>query len=294
MNTTRNLVDLARRAAAPMAAALAMALLPVAEVRAAAESPSPLIRPYTLTFGSYFTAVDTDVSAEEDLENRGTRIDFESNLDFAAREELFRLEGQFLIKPRHQINFGYYELSRSASDILTREIEWRGQVFPVDAEVSGFFNTDVVELSYTWWWIANDTWVLGLNGGLQKIGLDIGVDLATANSGRGVGTDVAVDELVPLIGMEARRRITDQMMFRGVVRHIRWSDLGDLSKVALTDLSVGFEHQTFERLGIGLAFKLLSFDLDVEKRFISGEADYSISGVEFFFRYGFGGGSATP
>ncbi len=258
---------------------------------AAQDTFSPLLDRYSFTLGSYFTQVNSDVQANNPETGFGEKVDFETDLKFGNSDELFRLEGQFILKRRHQINVAYYDLNRSASNTITREIEWRERVFPVSAEVEGFFNTEVVELSYTYWWIARDKVVFGVNGGIQMIGIDVGVDLVERTAGT-LAADLGVNEPVPLIGFEVRSKLTDKLMFRGIGRFVSVSDLGDLSKVSVTDFSVGLEHRTFGTGGFGIAYKALDIDLEIEKdlplnRKLTGGVDYGFGGVEVFLRFWF-------
>lgn len=252
---------------------------------------SPLLDRYTFTLGSYFTSVNSDVQANNEETGRGDRVDFESELGFGNSDELFRFEGQFLLKRRHQINVAYYDLSRSASNTISRQIEWRDRVFPINANVEGFFNTEVSELSYTYWWVARDKLVFGVNAGIQMIGIDVGVDLVERTTGA-LSTDVGVDAPVPLVGFELRSRLSEKLMFRGVGRIVTWSNIEEISKVTVSDLSVGLEHRTFGKGGFGIAYKALNFDVDVEKdlplnRKLTGGVDYGFGGVEVFLRFWF-------
>ena len=258
---------------------------------AAQDTFSPLLDRYAFTLGSYFTSVNSDVQANNPETGFGDRVDFESDLGFGNSDELFRFEGQFIFKRRHQLNVAYYDLNRSASNLIERQIEWRDRVFPVSAEVEGFFNTEVAEVSYTYWWISRNKVVFGVNGGLQLIGIDVGVDLLQRSVGT-LAADLGVDAPVPLIGFEVRSRLTDKLMFRGIGRFVTYSGLGDLSKVTVTDFSVGLEHRTWGTGGFGIAYKALDFDLEIEKdlplnRKLTGGVDYGFSGVEVFLRFWF-------
>lgn len=271
--------------------ALVLAGLVAASPAGAQDSFSPLLDRYTFTLGSFFTSVNSDVQADNEETGLGDRVDFESELGFGNSDELFRFEGQFLLKPRHQINVAYYNLNRSASDTITREIEWRDRVFPVEANVEGFFDTEVAELSYTYWWIARDKLVFGVNAGIQMIGIDVGVDLVERTTGA-LTTDVGVDAPVPLVGFELRSRLSEKLLFRGVGRVVTWSNIEEISKVTVSDVSVGLEHRTWRTGGFGIAYKALNFDVDVEKdlplnRKLTGGVDYGFGGVEVFLRFWF-------
>jgi hypothetical protein len=257
----------------------------------AEEMLSPLLDRYTFTLGSYFTEVDSDVSADSPEGGIGDRLDFESDLAFGNSDELFRFEGQFILKKRHQLNVAFYDLNRRATNTITREIEWRDWVFPVNSEVEGFFDTQVVELSYTYWLVAKEKVVFGLNAGITMLGIDIGVDLAERTAGS-LSADIGLDEPVPLIGFEVRAGLTRRLYFRGLGRAVTVSDIGDLSRITVSDFSVGLEHRTFGKGGFGIAYKALNFDIEIEKdlplnRVLTGEVDYGFGGLEVYLRFWF-------
>ena len=250
----------------------------------ATEPISPLLDRYAFTLGSYFTAVDTDVQANDVERGLGTRLDFETDMGFGSSDELFRAEGQMLFKRRHQVNLGFYSLDRSASKIVEREIEWRDRTFPVDAEVSAFWNTDVIELSYTYWWIVREKSVFGVNAGFQIVGFDIGAALATERFDL-LEPDVSVSAPVPLVGIEYRRKLSEKLMFRGIGRAVKWGSIEDITGVVIYDFALQLEHRTFKNGGIGIAYKLLRFDIEFERRFVTGDFVYGLDGFEVFLRF---------
>jgi hypothetical protein len=252
----------------------------------AGETASPLIDPVEFTFGGYFFAVDTSVRADEVDGERGTDVDFEKDLDFASNDQIFRLGGSWVFKKRHQLNFTYYDFKRSSSTVLQREIQWRGRTFTINSEVGGFFNTEVIEFSYTYWLKASEKRAFGLNGGIQYLGLDIGASIRGAQIG-GRSSDLPVDAPVPLVGLEYRRAMGEKFLFRGIARAVYVSGLEELKKAHVIDGTLAFEHQTFRNGGIGLAYRILDFSVEVERRFVAGDVGYRIDGAELYLRASF-------
>jgi len=52
--------------------------------------------------------------------------------------------------------------------------------------------------------------------------------------------------------------------------------------------AVGIEHDTFERVSLGLAFKSFETDMGIEKDDWLGNVDFKYSGPTLYFRLGFG------
>jgi hypothetical protein len=252
----------------------------------AGKTASPLIDPWEFTLGGYFFAVDTSVRADDVEGERGTDVDFEKDLDFGSNDELFRLGGSWVFKKRHQLNFTYYEFNRSSSAVLQREITWRGREFTAEAEVEGFFNTEVIEFSYTYWLKAGEKSAFGLNGGVQYLGWDIGASIRNAQIG-GIGSDIPVDAPVPLVGFEYRRALGNKFLFRGIARSVYVTGFESLKKARVFDGSLVLEHRTFEHGSIGLAYRILDFSIEIERRFVAGDIGYRIDGAELYLRAGF-------
>ena len=265
---------------------LALLALLVTAPAFAGETASPLIDPVELTFGGYFFAVDTSVRADEVDGERGTDVDFEKDLDMASNDQIFRLGGSWVFKKRHQLNFTYYDFKRSSSTTLQREIEWRGRTFTIDSEVGGFFNTQVIEFSYTYWLKASEKRAFGLNGGIQYLGLDIGASIRGAQLGS-QESDIPVDAPVPLIGLEYRRAMGEKFLFRGIARAVYVSGLDEVKKAHVIDGTLAVEHKTFRNGGVGLAYRILDFNIEVERRFVAGDVGYRIDGAELYLRASF-------
>ncbi|MDH3745966.1 MAG: hypothetical protein OES47_12770, partial [Acidobacteriota bacterium] len=235
----------------------------------------------------YFIGVDTDVRADELDGNRGDNVNFEQDLRFASSDQLFRFGGQFLFKPRQQLNVLFYELNRGSSATVPRDITWRDRTFTANSEVSGFFDTSVFELSYTYWWIARDNLVVGVNAGVQQLGIDVGLGLRATQQGSGINPDLAVDAPVPLVGFELRKPLGEKFLFRGIGRFVSVSGIEEIRKASVIDATLAVEHETFKHGGIGLAFQLLDVSVEVERRFAAGEVGYRIDGFELYLRAGF-------
>ena len=70
---------------------------------------------------------------------------------------------------------------------------------------------------------------------------------------------------MPLLGIEYRRQLTDKLMFRGIGRAVKWGSIEEITDVVIYDFALQFEHRTFKNGGIGIAYKLLRFDIEFER-----------------------------
>ena len=64
--------------------------------------------------GIFFVEEDTEVTLSPSG-GLGTPVDFQDDLGFDEDEEVVRIIGHYRFKPRHRINFGYWDLSRDTT-----------------------------------------------------------------------------------------------------------------------------------------------------------------------------------
>lgn len=249
-----------------------------------AEPASPLLDRMAFTLGSYFTSTGTDLEVNEKGTEIGDRVNFENDLGFDDRDNLFRIGADFLIGSRHQIDLDYYDFERDSSSVLQREITIGDQVFPISAEVEGFFNSSALGASYTYWAVAKEKVTFGVSAGVQKLTFDAGVDL-TIRPSIGIEPDLTVDELVPLVGVQIRTAVAKKLQFQATGRFITASDLGDIKQVDVFDFALSFVHRTFGKGGLGLAYRGFITDVEVDKPLVQGDIGYDIQGFEAFLRF---------
>lgn len=109
------------------------------------------------------------------MPDSGTDVDFENDLGFDASDSVFRIDGNFQFNEVHRIDFSAFDLSRSASKQIQQDIEWDGDIYPIDTVVNAGLDMTIFKLSYTWSFMR---WERGFVGAYVA---DIGTSLA-ANS----------------------------------------------------------------------------------------------------------------
>ena len=73
----------------------------------------------------------------------------------------------------------------------------------------------------------------------------------------------------------------------GIARAVYVTGLEELKKARVIDGSLAVEHKTFKNGGIGLAYRILDFSIEVERRFVAGDVGYRIDGAELYLRASF-------
>ena len=117
-----------------------------------------------------YSRVNFDTTARKNVAG-GTanpRFDLEDILGLDDENLEGRLSGYWRIAPKHRLTFGYMLLGRnSAETILDDEFEWDDTTWPVGAEMSSLFDTDVLELGYNYSFVRRPKQEWGLAVGLS-------------------------------------------------------------------------------------------------------------------------------
>jgi hypothetical protein len=272
---------LARRGLRPLLAA-ALVLCPAV---LAADEESPLVEKWEFTLGSYFTSIDTEIQADSD-QTSGTRLNFENDLGLDDSETLFRFTAGYRIKKRHQVNLGYFESSRSGATVLTREIQFRDRTIPVDFEVLGTFDFEILEVAYTYWPVLKDKLAVGVSGGLLTYSFSTNVELAGERDLFGREEAAEADVPIPMLGFRLRYAIGPKLRLTTRALVIGGIEVGDYSGNIL-DAGLGLEYRAFRNVGLGLSFDLRDFDIQIEKRLFTTDFQYTISSFQTYLEFGF-------
>ena len=76
----------------------------------------------------------------------GTKISFEDDLGLDEDEEVVRVHGYYRFKPRHRIEFSYFELSRDGTATALRDLQIEDTIFPVGSRIRGDAQIEVENL----------------------------------------------------------------------------------------------------------------------------------------------------
>jgi hypothetical protein len=276
-----------RTAISRAAAIFALALgLPFGGTAVAQDSDYRLFDRWSFVVGGYFESSDTDLRIDGTTARLGSAIDFEGELGLDSSDSLFRARVEFLPGTRHQFNFGYYALDRDASRVLSRDVEFGGQVFPISAEVSAFADLEVIEGSYTYWFLRKERYGFGGSLGLVYLGIDAGLAVTAGSVGAGVEDSESTDLPVPVLGLAYKVGLLEQLSLHAYADFLPSVDVGD-AEGSLTNVTAALEYRPFEHAGFGASYNLLDIDVDVDKGGFRGAVDYSIEGYQLYLRFGF-------
>jgi hypothetical protein len=255
--------------------ALAFSWLP-AEKAQSAESDK-----IGLSLGVFVTSRNTDTRVDGAVPNSGTPIDVEGDLGFDKSDSVFRLDGYYRFNDKHRIDFSWFDLSRSATKQIQREIEYNGTIYPVDALIEANLDLQIYKLAYTYSLIRRESGYLGLSAGLYVA--DIGTSLAAQSLA--LASSGGVTAPLPVVGIRGQYDFSEKWSARGSAEIFAF-EYGDFSG-SLHDLYAGLDYQLFENTALGVGYNSVSMNLGVSKPNLNGDLDWRYGGALLFFRVSF-------
>ncbi len=218
----------------------------------------------------------------------GTGLNFEDDLNLDTNKDTFNAALRWRFKERHFLELEYFRLDRSGFRRLDGEIRFGENVFPIGADIRSSFTTEVTRLGYAYRIVRNRDWGLAVGAGLHVTRLGTALTEVAFDN-----IDVPIEETeiakvtapLPVIGLNGARRLGKKwaLLARAQVFSV---ELGDIDG-EITHGALYFEHDTFERFGIGFGYDWFVVDVKTEDDLWRGSAQMRFHGPMFFLKGSF-------
>ncbi|MFQ5544678.1 MAG: hypothetical protein ACE5FE_01750 [Acidiferrobacterales bacterium] len=228
---------------------------------------------FSLAFGIFFVEEDTEITLSGDL-GPGTPIDFQDDLGFDADEEVVRFAGHYRFKPRHRINFGYWDLSRDSDAVLLNDIIFDDTFFPAGTTVESELGFTNISILYTYSFYQTPKLDLGVSTGFQIYEFDSTIEApAIAVEEEGDGTAP-----FPVVGLRVRQVFSPKWSW-GLSYDYFDVESGD-TEGQVIDIVISVDHRTWKNVGLGIGYNDVSIDAEDQEG--GDEIDWDYDG---FFGY---------
>ena len=246
-----------------------------------ANAQSASTEKFSLSVGVFVTDRDSQTKINASPIDPGTDVDLEKDLGLSRSDTVFRLDGYYKFNEKHRIDFSWFDLSRSSSKRIERDIEWDDTLYPIDTTVSSEIDLNIYKVAYTWSFLRREQNFLGLTAGLYIA--DTGTSLSATDIGALELTSATAP--LPVIGLRGQYYFSEKWSFRAsseffLFEYEDWD--GDL-----IDLYLGIDYQLSDRFALGAGFNSVTFDLGVTKANLTGNLDWGYSGGLIFLRGSF-------
>ena len=236
---------------------------------------------FSVSLGVFITSRDTITRLDGDVPGSGEDVDLENDFGFDASDAVFRIDGYFRFNEKHRLDLSAFDLSRSASKRIQKDIEWDGSNYPIDTVIDAGLDLTIYKLAYTWSFMRREKGYLGASAGLYVA--DIGTSLAAAAIGQ--SSSRATTAPLPVIGLRGQYDFSDKWSLRGSAELFAF-EYGDFDG-SLYDLYAGLDYQLFEHMAIGVGVNSVDFNVGVTKTNFNGDLDWRYTGGLLFFKFDF-------
>ena len=218
----------------------------------------------------------------------GTPIDFEQDLGMADTEWLPDVLLGARLGSRFRVELEWYQLNRTATTVLAKEIVWDDTTYRAGANVDSKFKTTIYRGAIGYSFIKRPTWEVGADIGLHATNFFASVEGQgfinnTVTSIRAERKDAWVP--LPTIGGFVGWNISP--MF-SVNARVDWLSLtvGDYSG-GITDVWGAVNARVSRHVGLGAGWRYTNYHVDVTKNDWEGYLRYKYNGPAFFLTLAF-------
>jgi hypothetical protein len=241
---------------------------------------------FRLTAGVFFPVNNTNIQVGVKGGAAGTDIDFEKDLGFNKYQVTFLANFQWRISRRSRINLNYYNIPRSASHTLTRDITFKDTTYHVNASVNSFFNTAIYQFSYGYAIIEKPRYEVGVLIGTHTVGGKAGIALNGTNGGASAETDFGFTAPLPDLGIWGGYSISDRFAVTLDADYL--SLTVDNISGRLLAYNLLLLYKLIPKLDLSLGFTGLNFRVDASKKEVEGQFKWGYNGLSIGATYSFG------
>ena len=241
--------------------AVAAAILGLPAVAAAAEGIVPehpaLTDRFYFSAGAFFPQTTTSAQLQNSTTGFGANVDFENALGMATDKSVPIVSGRWRLGERWRVEAEYFQLNRSASKVIDRNITWGDTTYPINASVSSKFNFSDLRVSAGYAFFRRPDKEVGVGAGLHIAQYDVSL---SANGSATESTSVTAP--LPVLSLYSQFALTERWALSA--RLDRFVLKYDTFDGSITAVGLDIMYQPFRHVGIGLGTRSLYIDASAE------------------------------
>jgi len=275
MNTVNGKLGRAGKLSLCITAIALLSLSTVSPVLAADETK------FSLSLGVFVTDRDSETRLDVADGLPGTPVDIEKDLGANRSDSVFRLDAYYRFNEKHRFDFSAFDLSRTSSKLIEKEIDWQGTIFPISTTVEGEFDLNIYKLAYTYSIMRREKGYLGLTAGVYVA--EMGNRLSGENIGSREGGGITAP--LPVVGLRGEHRFSDRWSFRasGEFFSLKYQEFDG----SLIDLYAGVDYRISDHVAIGLGLNSVRIDVGIDGSGLIGNLDWRYDGGLLFLKFDF-------
>jgi len=230
--------------------------------------------------GQLLATVNTRLRVDSSLGD-GTDVDLEDDFDLESRLFAGRIDAIWRMGERHALDFSLYDLQRTGTRVIDRDITIGDTVFPVDTEVKSEFENIIVKLAYRYSFLQHERWDAGASFGFHTMDWRA---KWKATGGAGLEEDFDVTAPLPVLGVFGDYALTPKLYLSASSEFfgLQYEQFDGF----MNNTRLNLEHRTFSHVGFGLGidYFMINAGVESENGRLDAQADYDYLGLMAFVR----------
>jgi len=255
------------------------------------QSKDSLIAPwwvekFKLTAGLFVPINNTKIQVSASGTADGTDIDLQKDLGFDAGQVTFLANFQWRISRRSRINLSYYDMNRTATHTLQKDITFKDQTYHINSSVDTYFNTAIYQFSYGYAIIEKPTYEAGVLIGAHTVGTKAGISLNGANAGISQESNFGFTAPLPDLGVWGGYAFSDRFAVNLDFDYLALT-INDINgRLIAYDIVVSYK--LIRQLDLSLAYTGLNFNVKTTKKNVTGDFRWGYNGPSLGLTFSFG------
>jgi hypothetical protein len=245
----------------------------------------PLFDTFNFKFEGSWVQVATTIRLDSELLGKGTTLSFEDDLGLPDKEIVPTLSFEWQAGRRHRLGVRWQDVNRGSATQVLEEIDWGGEIIPVEADITLDFDIRTLAIDYTYYPWVKEQWAGGFGLGFRVL------SLKTILAVEQVELDEQIDGTAPLpyVNFEYRRMLGERWRVKA---QLGWFEIkiGDIKGGQYLGRLAG-EYITGRRWGFGAALNYSNIDVDwqnidkvVEQGGLDAKIDLGINDFSLYVR----------
>jgi hypothetical protein len=251
---------------------------------ASADRPDLLSDPFIFSLGTYVINDETRLRVDGKDGELGTPINWSRTFGGGDLTR-FRMAAQWRFAERHKLRALWFNSDRSETKTIDREIDWGGEIFPVNAKVKAAVKYSIYQLTYEYSLLRRDSWELSANIGAYyaqyNSKLAATVTEPDGVTQRNAKSDASLDVPLPVLGLRGQWMLPYDL----------WLDLeGQWFAITLNGYSGNLQDyrgmvmwQPKKWFGIGAGYDWFSAHGDTDADHFKGNLDWTFQGPMVYY-----------
>ncbi|MEO7068814.1 MAG: autotransporter outer membrane beta-barrel domain-containing protein [Rhodanobacter sp.] len=271
----------------PRALRGALLLFPLAMASQAAFAvQSPALDRVSLWVGGYYPTMDTVISASDKNHLASGHVDLENDLGFRRHKITPRVRLDFLVGEHQGFALDYYNVRRTRTKSLSRDVSYGGNDYRASASVSGKLDFDFGSVAYRWWLgSGNDVFGVGLGGAYYGVHAGIRGTASVNDEHAEASTSTSETAWAPLLQLGWRHAFNNNVRIYADVSGVKKNG-GRLSG-HIYNTALGVEWFPWENVGVGAEYDYTKIKLAQHKKTYNANLDMKLKGPSLFVRFRF-------